>query len=208
MIFGLILSVFLIGVSLSIDAFAVSVCDGMIYKEMKTRHTISIPLTFGLFQAAMPIIGFYVGMAFLQLIDAFDHWIAFALLLVIGGKMILDGLKELRKKDTDEPVKPKNYSLPEVLLQGVATSIDALAVGFSLNAILEGAVTNTTLWAWISVLLIGCTTFLISLTGVMLGKKAGKMLSTKANAAQIAGGVVLILIGVKIVLGSYFNLPF
>lgn len=208
MLFGLILSVLLIGVSLSVDAFAVSVCDGMIYKNMKTRQTVSIPLTFGFFQAAMPITGFYVGKAFLRLIDTFDHWIAFALLLVIGGKMIADGIKQLHKKDKDEPVKIKNYSLAEVLLQGVATSIDALAVGFSLNAILEGSVSDVTLWAWLSVFLIGCTTFLISLTGVMLGRKAGKMFSSKANAAQIAGGVVLVLIGLKIVLGAYFNLPF
>lgn len=207
MIFGLIISVLLIGVSLSMDAFAVSVCDGMVYKNLKKRQAAAIPLTFGLFQALMPIAGFYVGLSFLNLIDAFDHWVAFALLLIIGGKMIFDGIKELREKD-GVSLTEKKFSLPEVLAQGVATSIDALAVGFSLNAMIEGVTQNVVLWAWISVLIIGCTTFIISLAGLIIGKKAGKLFNTKASAAQIAGGVVLILIGVKIVLGAYFNLPF
>lgn len=207
MIFGLIVSVILIGVSLSMDAFAVSVCDGMVYTDLTKGKTAAIPVTFGLFQALMPILGFYVGLSFLNLIDAYDHWVAFALLLFIGGKMIFDGIKALRKKDC-EPITPKKFSVPEVLVQGVATSIDALAVGFSLNAMIEGVSQNVVLWAWISVIIIGCTTFIISLIGVLIGKKAGSLFNSKASVAQIAGGIVLILIGVKIVLGAYFNLPF
>ena len=202
MAWSLVLSVFLSGISLSIDAFAVSVCDGMIYQNLRKRNGVLIPLTFGLFQAIMPIIGFYVGMAFLSYIDAFDHWIAFALLLAIGGKMIFDGIKELRAKEEQE-VKIKKFSIAEVLVQGVATSIDALAVGFSLNAMLEGVGGNTQLWAWLCVIAIGIITFIISLGGLLIGIKAGKLFKKKASIAQIIGGVVLILIGVKIVLGGY-----
>ena len=127
MTFGIILSVFLSGISLSMDAFAVSICDGMIYRDLTKRKAVLMPLTFGLFQALMPIIGFYVGMAFLQYIEAFDHWIAFAILLIIGGKMIFDGIEELRSPV--EEITLKKFSLAEVLIQGVATSIDALACG-------------------------------------------------------------------------------
>ncbi len=202
MVWSLILSVFLSGVSLSIDAFAVSVCDGMIYQNLKKRNGVLIPLTFGVFQALMPIIGFYVGMAFLHYIDAYDHWIAFGLLVIIGGKMIFDGIKDLRAKDEKE-IKIKKFSFVEVLAQGVATSIDALAVGFSLNSMLEGVGGNTHLWAWISVLAIGLITFAISLGGLIIGIKAGKLFKKKASVAQIIGGAVLILIAVKIVLGGY-----
>lgn len=207
MIASLIISVILIGVSLSVDAFAVSVCDGMIYRGIKKRTAILIPLTFGFFQAAMPIVGFYIGKAFLQLIDSFDHWVAFALLCLIGGNMIIGAIKDLRSDKTEEE-QVKKFSFPSVLVQGVATSIDALAVGFSLNAMLEDVVTNTVLWAWISVAIIGCTTFLISLVGVFIGVKAGNLFKKKASVAQIIGGCVLVLLGIKIVLGAYFNLPF
>lgn len=200
MTFGIILSVFISGISLSMDAFAVSICDGMIYRDLTKRKAVLMPLTFGLFQALMPIIGFYVGMAFMQYIEAFDHWIAFAILLIIGGKMIFDGIKELRSPV--EEITLKKFSLAEVLIQGVATSIDALALGFSLNTML-GGVDNVQLWAWVSVFIIGITTFVISLVGVVIGVKVGKLFRKKASAAEIVGGVVLVLIAVKIVLESY-----
>ncbi len=158
-----------------------------------------MPLTFGLFQAVMPLIGFYVGMAFQQIdaFDAVDHWIAFALLVVIGGKMIYDGIKELIEKEKE--LQPKKFSVVEVLVQGVATSIDALFVGFSLNSMLSG-VDNVQMWAWISVVIIGVTTFVISLVGVIIGKSFGKLFRKKASVAEIIGGVVLIGIGLKILI--------
>ena len=200
MTFAIFISVFLSGVSLAADAFAVSICDGMVYKNLNRRKAVAIPLTFGLFQALMPIVGFYVGLLFLDKIEAFDHWIAFALLAFIGGKMIFDGIKELRAPE--EEIRPKNFSVVELLVQGVATSIDALAVGFSLNAMLEG-VGNLQLWAWISVLIIGVTTFIISSAGVVIGVKVGKLFRKKASVAEIIGGLVLIAIAVKIVIESY-----
>ena len=200
MTFAIFISVFLSGVSLAADAFAVSICDGMVYKNLNRRKAVAIPLTFGLFQALMPIVGFYVGLLFLDKIEAFDHWIAFALLVFIGGKMIFDGIKELRAPE--EEIRPKNFSVVELLVQGVATSIDALAVGFSLNAMLEG-VGNLQLWAWISVLIIGVTPFIISSAGVVIGVKVGKLFRKKASVAEIIGGLVLIAIAVKIVIESY-----
>ncbi len=210
MYFGLIISVILCGLSLAMDAFAVSVCDGMVYRGLTKPKAVSIPLTFGFFQAFMPIIGFYVGLFCIEYIQAFDHWIALILLCVIGGKMIFDGIKEIRSDGTEvnaEKSSSASYSYPTVLVQGVATSIDALAVGFSLNAMLEG-IEAVQLWAWISVSVIGVITFAISLAGLLIGIKFGKIFQKKASVATIIGGAVLVLIGVKIVVGSYVSLPF
>ena len=199
MLWAIIASVILSGISLAMDAFAVSICDGMVYRNLTKGKAVVMPITFGIFQAVMPIIGFYIGMAFNQIdaFDAVDHWIAFALLFIIGGKMIYDGIKELRAKE--EELKIKQFSLPEVLVQGVATSIDALFVGFSLNAMLEG-VDNVQAWAWISVGLIGVITFIISLIGVIIGVKVGQLFRKKASVAEIIGGVVLIGIALKILI--------
>ena len=205
MTFGIILQILLSGASLSMDAFGVSICDGMVYRDLNKPKTAAIPVTFGLFQALMPIIGFYVGMAFMQYIEAFDHWLAFAILLIIGGKMIFDGAREMRSPE--EELKPKQFSFAEVLVQGVATSIDALAVGFSLNTMLSG-VGNVQLWAWISVAIIGVITFTISLFGVTIGVRVGKLFRKKASIAEIIGGAVLILIAVKIVLQFYGIISF
>ena len=100
MVAVLIISVLLSGVSLAIDAFAVSVCDGMVFRNLNKVKAVSIPLTFGIFQAIMPIIGFYIGTLFAQFekFDLYDHWIAFALLAILGGKMIFDGIKDLKSK--------------------------------------------------------------------------------------------------------------
>ncbi len=199
MLWAIIASVILSGISLAMDAFAVSICDGMVYRNLTKGKAVVMPITFGIFQAVMPIIGFYIGMAFNQIeaFDAVDHWIAFALLFIIGGKMIYDGIKELRAKE--EELKIKQFSLPEVLVQGVATSIDALFVGFSLNAMLEG-VTNVQAWAWLSVGIIGVITFIISLIGVIIGVKVGQLFRKKASVAEIIGGVVLIGIALKILI--------
>ena len=199
MLFGILLSVFLTGISLSMDAFAVSICNGMVYRDLNKRKGALIPLTFGIFQAVMPLIGFYVSMAFHQIdaFDLYDHWIAFVLLSVIGGKMCYDGIKDLKIKE--EEVQPKKFSFPEVLFQGIATSIDALFVGFSFSALLQG-VDNLELWAWLSVLIIGVTTFIISLIGLIIGVKVGKLFRKKASIAEIIGGIVLIALGLKILI--------
>ena len=209
MSFPIFLTVFLAGLSLSVDAFAVSVTDGMVYRDLTKGKAVTIPLTFGLFQAIMPIIGYYIYKLFseIEAFTQFDHWIGFALLLFIGGKMIFDGIREMLQPE--EEIRPKRFSMPEVLVQGVATSIDALAVGFTLGTrLLQNATGNIDIWAWVSVGIIGITTFVIVSGGITLGIKVGKLFSKKASAATIIGGVVLILIAVKIVVGSYVELPF
>lgn len=233
MLWSLLGAVVLIAISLAMDAFAVSACDGMIYRDLPKRKSIFIPITFGVFQALMPIIGFYIGMALSQIdaFDAVDHWIAFALLLIIGGKMVFDGIKELiqskkEEKPSEEGVngpdgvadsnldkdasksgneqgKVKKFSVITVLLQGVATSIDALFTGFSLNTMIKDAVSNTQLWAWICVIIIGVITFVISLIGLIIGNKFGQLFKKKACIAEIIGGCVLILLAVKMVLSGY-----
>ena len=204
MVAVLIISVLLSGVSLAIDAFAVSVCDGMVFRNLNKVKAVSIPLTFGIFQAIMPIIGFYIGTLFAQFekFDLYDHWIAFALLAILGGKMIFDGIKDLKSKKAEE-IEVKNFSYVNVLIQGVATSIDALFFGFTLNTII-GGLSPVQTWAWISVAIIGVITFIISLTGV----RVGKLFKEKASVATIVGGAILILLAVKMVLSGYGLLPF
>lgn len=204
----LILEVILIGVSLSMDALAVSITDGLCYHNLTKRKGVSIPATFAIFQAVMPLIGFFVafglGQAFKEVFDKFDHWIAFSLLVIIGGKMIIDAIRDLRSPEDE--VSLKKFSLPEVLLQGLATSIDALFVGVSFAATdgLKDSIPNVL----ISALIIGCITFIISLVGLIIGVKIGDVLKKKASVTEIVGGAVLILIGVKIVLNGYGILPF
>ncbi len=196
----LVLEVFLIGLSLSMDAFAVSVTDGLCYRNLTKVKGATIPLAFGLFQAVMPLIGYFVafglGQAFEEIFDKIDHWIAFVLLAIIGGKMIYDAIKQLRSKE--EEIKEKKYSVPEVLVQGVATSIDALFVGVSFAATegLKNSIPNVL----VGVAIIGVTTFAISLAGVLIGVKIGNVLKNKSGIATLIGGFVLIGIGLKILI--------
>lgn len=185
------IEIVLIGIALAMDAFAMSILDGMVYSDIDKKKAVSVPIIFAVFQAGMPLIGYFLGTLFLQYIESFDHWIALALLLFIGGKMIYEAIRELSSKD-DKTIEPKKYSLPEVLIQGVATSIDALAVGVTLIMM------NANIWASISI--IGGITLLITAVGVYVGISFGKLFAKKASYAEIVGGVVLILIGIKIVL--------
>ncbi len=194
--------IFLIGVSLAMDSFAVSITDGLCYRNLNKVKGAFIPVTFAVFQAVMPLVGFFaaygLGQAFKEVFDKFDHWIAFTLLLIIGGKMIFDAIKEFRSP-ADE-VKEKKFSFAEVLLQGVATSIDALFIGVSFAATdgLKDSIPNVL----ISVLIIGCTTLIISLAGIIIGVKVGDVLKKKAGITEIIGGLVLIGIGIKILVGG------
>ena len=190
----LVLQIVLMGVSLAMDAFAVSITDGMCYSKLSKGKAVIIPTVFGIFQAVMPLIGYFLGSLFANYIDDYDHYIAFFLLLIIGGKMIFDGIKDLRS--TDGEIKEKKFSFPEVLIQGTATSIDALAVGITLNA-MEG-VTNTNVFIWVAI--IGVVTFVISLVGVILGICVGKLFKNKVSIAEIIGGLVLLGIGLKILI--------
>lgn len=176
----------LLALGLAMDAFAVSVANGSATKRIRLLDGLKLALLFGTFQALMPVIGWTLGFNFKDVISFADHWIAFALLSIVGGKMIYDDLKgeEPESAVTGEK-KTGVYSL---LLLALATSIDALAVGFSLTFLHS---------ILVPVILIGAVTFVLSLGGVYLGlsyKHLGQ------NKARIVGGVILIAIGVKILL--------
>lgn len=183
-----ILEIFLIGLGVSADAFAVSMCKGVEMKKFILKYALLIALFFGGFQMLMPIIGWAAGTLFEKYITEFDHWIAFGLLLFLGGKMIYDGIFD-RDDNKDGEEKPMKLGFFTLLVMAIATSIDALAVGVTF-AFLKVNV-------WIAVSIIGATTFSFSLVGVGIGVKVGDKFK---NKAEILGGVILILLGVKILL--------
>ena len=180
------LELFMIGVGLSADAFSVSVCKGLNMRKLNIGHGYIIALFFGAFQAIMPLIGYLLGTSFSSYIEAFDHWIAFVLLAFIGGKMVIEAIRE---KEGEEEEKTDSLKLGELVVLAIATSIDALAVGITF------AFLNVNIF--FAILIIGITTFALSLGGVILGNRFGAKYKSKA---EIAGGIILILIGVKILL--------
>lgn len=177
-----IIEILLLGVSLSMDAFAVSICKGLAMKKFNWKKAIIIGLYFGVFQAIMPIIGYFLGSTFEDFVTNVDHWIAFILLTLIGGNMIREALSKDKVNNYNDNVDLKTMSV-----LAIATSIDALAVGitfafFNVNLIL-------------AVSIIGIITFVVSLVGTKLGNRFGSKYESKAG---IAGGIVLIIIGIKI----------
>ncbi len=182
------IELFILAVGLSMDAFAVSVCKGLSMKKANVKGMALCGIWFGGFQALMPLIGFWLGSLFASQIVAVDHWIAFALLAFIGLNM----LKEAFSSENNESDSNKNsdFSVKTMFAMAVATSIDALAVGVSLA--MAGGVN-----IWTSIALIGIITFALSAIGVKIGSIFGDKFEKKAQAA---GGVILILLGIKILL--------
>ena len=192
---------FLIGVGLSMDAFAVSICKGLSMKKIDYRYALVIAAFFGGFQALMPLIGWALGSQFEHFITPIDHWIAFVLLAFIGGKMLLDAIRGGEAEaeaegsaagdsaDGSESGGRSKIDYKELLMLAVATSIDALAVGITF-AFLGVSI-------WVAIAVIGVTTFVISFFGVVVGNQFG---SRFEKPATIVGGVVLILIGLKVLL--------
>ena len=174
----------LIAAGLSMDAFAVSICKGLSVQRLRPRHYLLTGAWFGGFQALMPSIGFLLGSTFDHYINAFDHWIAFVLLALIGGNMVKESFSG------DEECHDDSFSVRTMFLLAVATSIDALAVGVTFALLPDVHIVS-------AVSLIGVTTFLLSAVGLRVGSVFG--LRYKARA-ELAGGVILILIGVKILL--------
>ena len=180
-----LVELFLLAVGLSMDAFAVSVCKGLSTQKLKWKHYLTIGLWFGGFQALMPTIGYFLGSTFEAYITSVDHWVAFVLLSLIGGNMLREGLS---KGDPEE--SNSSFSFKTMLVLAVATSIDALAVGITFALLpdvgLPGAVS-----------FIGATTFILSAVGLKVGNVFGLKYKSRA---EIAGGIILILLGVKILL--------
>ncbi|MDR0761078.1 MAG: manganese efflux pump MntP family protein [Treponema sp.] len=186
------LSIVLIGLSLSMDAFAVSVSSGISIRGLRVFHAVRASLLFGIFQFAMPAAGWFLGKTFSSYIQTFDHWIAFALLALIGGKMLWEAGQKAgqknpkdgeRKADTGADIR----SLKILLTLALATSIDALAVGISFSILNHGI--------WGPAMLIGGITFAVCLTGFEFGRRIGPLFE---RSAQMLGGFILIGIGIKI----------
>lgn len=178
-----LLELIILAVGLAMDAFAVSICKGLSIQSLKLRQALIVGLWFGVFQALMPTVGYLLGSAFTDLIESVDHWIAFVLLAIIGGNMIREGVKG------DEESCDPSLFFGVMLMLAVATSIDALAVGVTFAFLRVDILPAVTL--------IGVITFFISAAGVKIGNLFGARYKSKA---EIFGGVVLVLIGGKILL--------
>lgn len=185
---ALLMELLLMGVGLAMDAFAVSICKGLGMTKLNKKQAVVIGLYFGGFQALMPFVGWVLGSQFKQYITSVDHWIAFVLLGVIGGKMVVESVKEWNEKE-EVVAKDKALDHREMFVLAIATSIDALAVGITF-AFLNTPIVEATV-------IIGATTFIISILGVVVGNFFGCKYKSKA---EFAGGLILILIGLKILI--------
>ena len=204
----ILLEIFLLGLGLSADAFSVALTDGLTYVDIKKKHYFFIAGVFGFMQALMPLIGFWL----VELVEVIAGevageqagkiaavvvvWLAFALLLFIGGKMLIESIIELKKPKEEK--KERHFSVKEVIFYGFATAVDALAAGVACHADLSNTVT---IWLHVSIILV--LTFSISLVGLFLGKQIMKLLRGKYEISGIIGGCILILLAVWVVLSHY-----
>lgn len=185
-----ILEILLIAIGVSMDAFAVSICKGLACKEKPAKTAILCGVWFGIFQMIMPLIGYLIGSVFASYIESFDHWIAFVLLAFVGGKMLKDAIaKEVPDEDDDV----HDLSFTKMLILAIATSIDALAIGVTFAMV--------DINMFIAIPTIGIFTFTLSAIGSLIGRKFGEKHRKKAT---IAGGIILILIGLKILIEHLF----
>ena len=186
-----LIELFILAVGLSMDAFAVAVCKGLSLRSMSWKKAAIVGLYFGGFQAGMPLLGYFLGVQFRSYITSFDHWIAFILLVLIGGNMIRESFGDEEEGGSD------SVGFREMSVLAIATSIDALAVGVTF-AFLKVQIVP-------AVSFIGITTFTLSMIGVKIGNVFGTRWKSKA---ELAGGIILILIGTKILLEHLGVLPF
>ena len=175
--------ILLISVGLAMDAAAVSMTNGMVYRNLRKRTYAAMPVFFGAFQALMPVFGFYAGSLFASIITRFSGIVIFIILGIIGGKMIKDGIEDLKSHET---CADKLITLKVLLFQSVATSIDAFAVGIGFSAM------GMSIWMPASV--IGAVTAVVVVAAILIGRKFGDMLGCRA---EILGGVILVIIGIK-----------
>lgn len=213
--FKTLVEVALFGLSLAMDAFAVSVVDGLRYQNLNKRKSIFIAFLFGFMQALMPLIGYFAIEIVELLVDANSAsgageilslcitWISFALLVFIGTKMLIDGIKDLNKP---LDLQVKNFSYKEVFIFSVITSIDALACGVTLHsANATGVSISNNFTIWLHVVIIFAITFILSLIGVLLGNKIEKLFNGKISITNIIGGIILVLLAVWVVISHYFS---
>ena len=211
MTWQILLAVFFLGIGLSMDAFSVALTDGLTYSDINKRKSFFIAGTFGVMQALMPLIGFWLveliqviagnvaGNKAGEIASLIVVWSAFVLLLFLGIKMLVESISEMKK--TAEEKCAKKFSFKEVIFYGFATAIDALAAGVALHADLS---TTTTVWLHVSIILV--LTFVISLIGLFLGKQIMRLLKGKYEIAGIIGGSILILLAIWVVVSHYLPL--
>lgn len=173
--------ILVIGVGLSMDAVAVSISNGIVYKKLKLKDYAMMPLFFGTFQALMPLLGFYAGSVFAHIITKYSGTVIFLIMVIIGGNMIRESFSDKGERETDRKLGPKI-----LFFQAVATSIDAFAVGVGLAALRVDIIP--------SVAVIGVTTAIMSTVAILIGKKCGDIFKSKS---ELLGGVILIIIGIK-----------
>lgn len=204
----IIIEIILLGIALSMDAFAVSVTSGLTYTDINKKKSFFIAGVFGVMQALMPLIGFWLVEGISAIVGGAGgnkagvimsdvvSWIAFVLLMFIGGKMLIEALKDINKPAEEK--EPKKFSVKEVLYYGFATAIDALGTGVALHSGLSSTST-----IWLHVCIIMCCTFIISLIGLFLGRQIEKLLKGKFEITGIIGGAILMILGVWIILEHY-----
>lgn len=208
-----LLQVFLFGIALSMDAFAVSIVDSLVYQDIKKKHAFIIAGLFGLMQALMPLIGYWIVELVTVIADETTAhrsgyimsivvtWFAFALLVLIGTKFIAYAIRTLRNHEDDEKQEIRLFSLKEVFIMSIATAIDALAIGVSLHA---GISSNSTIWLHVTIIMV--VTFAICIVGVLLGKRISVLLKGKHDLTGLVAGIILILLAVWIVCSFYFGI--
>ena len=207
----IIVEVILLGIALSMDAFAVSITCGLTYIDLNKKKSVFIAIVFGVMQALMPLIGYWIVEGITAIVDetagakvgeiasTVVSCIAFALLVFLGIKMIIEATREMKK--AEEEKEPKKFSYKEIFYFGVATSIDALGAGVALHA---GLSTNPTIWLHVCIIMV-CT-FTISLIGIILAKQVTKLLKGKYEITGIIGGCILILLGIWIIISHFLGL--
>lgn len=208
MSFEIIIKIILLGIALSMDAFAVSITDGLIYTDLNKKKSCLIAGTFAVLQALMPLIGYWLleiviyfvgeqgGIEAAKVLSLVITWVAFGLLIFIGGKMVIESLIQMNKERVEHR---KLFSYKEVFIMGIATAIDALATGFVLHANLS---TNVTVWLHVSIIMV--ITFAICIVGIILAKQIHKLLKGRHEVANLIGGIILVVLAIWIVLSYYF----
>lgn len=204
----ILLQIILLGIGLSADAFSVALTDGLTYIDINKKRSFFIAITFGVMQALMPLIGFWIvelvetiageiaGAQAGEVASKIVVWLAFGLLLFIGGKMLVESIIEIKKPKEEKKVR--HFSIKEVIFYGFATAVDALAAGVAMHADLS---TVYTIWLHVSIVLV--LTFSLSLVGLFLGKQILKLLKGKYEISGIVGGIILILLAVWVVVSHY-----
>lgn len=207
----IIVEVILLGIALSMDAFAVSITCGLTYLDLNKKRSIFIAGVFGVMQALMPLIGYWIVEGITTIVDetagakvgeiaaTVVSCVAFALLIFLGTRMIVEAIREMKKPEEEK--EPKKFSFREIMYFGVATSIDALGAGVALHA---GLSSNLTIWLHVCIIMV-CT-FTISLIGIFLAKQVTKLLKGKYEITGIIGGCILILLGIWILLSHLLGL--